>query len=711
MPAPFCEELYRQEYRFDGKIMASGYPRNDALVGPGREEVRARTRQLLGIAESQTAVLYAPTWRESLSADTWNAPMFDALDIDEMATRLGSDHVILLRGHNHNLGDAARFTDHATVLDVTDYPEINELILASDVAVLDYSSLRFDYALTGRPMVFFVPDLEDYVANRSFLFDYEPTAPGPWARTTREVVDALSDLAGTDREYAAPSGVQRPVQPAQRRARGRASDRRLGARSRGRRSPLNSHGQNWSRSASVDRRDRARPRTGATVVVLGLTGTAVLLTLAGLPGVALAVLAVAALADGLAVPAAPGGRRGEQLGRPGRRSAAPARAAVDRASRGCSCGPGSTVVAGGGRRRGPAGAAVAGGRRAGLGPAGSAPAPGGARHGGPAGAPARAAGTRGRADGAPRDAARRRGVRIPRPSRPGRDRRNVGGRHLRRGDGPVGAARAPDPRGAAPRLAAAQAYLNDVAPEVVLYYGDSEKSVHEVAMWLPVLEVLPQRTLVLVRNRAAFDALPQTTAPVLCVPSAQDLLGLDLGVLRVGLFVSNIGNNIHLLRQPGLRTVFIGHGDSDKSASVNPFSKVYDEIWVAGAGGPRALPAADAGARTTRSSRWAGRSSSWSRPAAGRTVRRSPRVLYAPTWEGWNADQDYCSVATHGEALVRGLLAHPAPVRLLYRPHPYTGRRRTRRRRGPSADRRLCWRTDAAAGLPHLSLPSVARQK
>ena len=50
--------------------------------------------------------------------------------------------------------------DRASVVDVTDYPEINELTLAADVAILDYSSLRFDWALTGKPMVFFVPDVD-----------------------------------------------------------------------------------------------------------------------------------------------------------------------------------------------------------------------------------------------------------------------------------------------------------------------------------------------------------------------------------------------------------------------------------------------------------------------------------------------------------------------------------------------------------------------
>jgi CDP-glycerol glycerophosphotransferase len=80
-------------------------------------------------------------------------------------------------------------------VDVTDHPEVNDLVLASDVAVLDYSSLRFDYAITGRPMVFLVPDLADYTAGvRGFLFPFEETAPGPLVSTTDEVVARVRDV-------------------------------------------------------------------------------------------------------------------------------------------------------------------------------------------------------------------------------------------------------------------------------------------------------------------------------------------------------------------------------------------------------------------------------------------------------------------------------------------------------------------------------------
>ena len=87
--------------------------------------------------------------------------------------------------------------------DVSAYPEINDLMLAADVAVLDYSSTRHDWLITGKPVVFFVPDLEDYLSARTVLYDFPPTAPGPLLATTNEVADALLDLGAVVSEYAA----------------------------------------------------------------------------------------------------------------------------------------------------------------------------------------------------------------------------------------------------------------------------------------------------------------------------------------------------------------------------------------------------------------------------------------------------------------------------------------------------------------------------
>lgn len=202
-PAPEMDEHYRREYDYDGPIHSAGYPRDDVLVGERAAQVREDTRRRLGLRPEQRAILYAPTWRDDQATNWRAADAVHHLDVASAARALGPDYVLLMRGHRFHAPSGS--VEGATrYLDVTDYPEINDLILAADAAVLDYSSLRFDFALTGRPMVFLVPDLGSYVGGvRGFLYDYEPSAPGPRVDTAEEVVDLLRDLDGLRRRHEA----------------------------------------------------------------------------------------------------------------------------------------------------------------------------------------------------------------------------------------------------------------------------------------------------------------------------------------------------------------------------------------------------------------------------------------------------------------------------------------------------------------------------
>ncbi len=202
VPAPFCEELYRREYRYPHEVLVTGYPRDDALVISDAEAVRTEVLERLGIPTTKKVVLYAPTWRDTVATGAWTAQMFDELDLDQLTAALGDDYALLLRGHNYNLRGGSTGST-ASVLDVSSYPEINELILASDVAILDYSSLRFDWMLTNKPVLFFVPDLADYLSARTVLFEYAPTAPGPLLHSTEEVLAALRNLDEISAGYAA----------------------------------------------------------------------------------------------------------------------------------------------------------------------------------------------------------------------------------------------------------------------------------------------------------------------------------------------------------------------------------------------------------------------------------------------------------------------------------------------------------------------------
>jgi hypothetical protein len=150
-------------------------------------------------------------------------------------------------------------------------------------------------------------------------------------------------------------------------------------------------------------------------------------------------------------------------------------------------------------------------------------------------------------------------------------------------------------------------------------------------------------------------------------------MNMDLSSVRVALYAANVGKNIHLLRVPTMKHVFIGHGDSDKLASVNPFSKVYDEVWTAGRAGRDRYAIADVGVRDDDIVEVGRPQLAPIQTWQGVPEGRIPTVLYAPTWEGWDNDPGNTSLLLAGENIVKKLLKADPPVRVLYKPHPFTG--------------------------------------
>ncbi|MFI6008843.1 hypothetical protein ACIBAG_08420 [Streptomyces sp. NPDC051243] len=222
-------------------------------------------------------------------------------------------------------------------------------------------------------------------------------------------------------------------------------------------------------------------------------------------------------------------------------------------------------------------------------------------------------------------------------------------------------------------LAAVDDWLGEYRPETVLYFSGSKDSAYQVNMWLETMEQLDSKPLIILRERVILNNLAPTTVPVICVPGGVHLMNMDLSNVRVALYAANVGKNIHLLRVPTMKHVFIGHGDSDKLASVNPYSKVYDEVWTAGRAGRDRYAIADVGVRDDDIVE-VGRPQlapiqSWNGVPEGRI----PTVLYAPTWEGWDGNPGNTSIVLAGENIVKKLVKADPPVRVLYKPHPFTG--------------------------------------
>lgn len=233
---------------------------------------------------------------------------------------------------------------------------------------------------------------------------------------------------------------------------------------------------------------------------------------------------------------------------------------------------------------------------------------------------------------------------------------------------------------AAAVLKSVDTWLREYQPTVVLYFSGSNESAYQGNMWLETMARVEGRPLIIMRERGLVAQLAETSVPVLCVPAGTHLMNLDLSTVRVCLYPANVGKNIHILRVPTMKHVFIGHGDSDKLASVNPYSKVYDEVWTAGRAGRDRYALADVGVRDEDIVE-VGRPQlepikSWT----GTARNPIPTVLYAPTWEGWDDSSGNTSLLLAGENIVRRLLAADDPVRIIYKPHPFTGiRSRTAR--------------------------------
>ncbi|MFF3345227.1 hypothetical protein [Streptomyces sp. NPDC002779] len=222
-------------------------------------------------------------------------------------------------------------------------------------------------------------------------------------------------------------------------------------------------------------------------------------------------------------------------------------------------------------------------------------------------------------------------------------------------------------------LAAMDAWLAEYRPETVLYFSGSKESAYQVNMWLETMEQLDTRPLIILRERVILANLAPTTVPVICVPGGVHLMNLDLSTVRVALYAANVGKNIHLLRVPTMKHVFIGHGDSDKLASVNPFSKVYDEVWTAGRAGRDRYAIADVGVRDDDIVEVGRPQLAPIQTWQGVPEGRMPTVLYAPTWEGWDGNPGNTSIVLAGENIVKSLVKADPPVRVLYKPHPFTG--------------------------------------
>ncbi|MCD7444307.1 CDP-glycerol glycerophosphotransferase family protein [Streptomyces lincolnensis] len=177
-------EMWERAFPGSYEQVEYGYPRNDVFCTATAEDV-ARVRRELGVPEGSTAVLYAPTHRDH------HTGFETALDLEAFCEEAGEDVVVLLRAHYFYDRGLSRATGR--IIDVTAHRSSEDVCLAADALITDYSSIMFDYANLDRPIVVYADDWEVYRETRGVYFDLLAAPPGPVARTPEELARVFRD--------------------------------------------------------------------------------------------------------------------------------------------------------------------------------------------------------------------------------------------------------------------------------------------------------------------------------------------------------------------------------------------------------------------------------------------------------------------------------------------------------------------------------------
>mgnify|MGYP003582806790 CR=1 FL=1 len=197
----YSSDIFRRAFDYDGPVLEAGYPLVDPLLDPSLE--RKALAERLGLPADRRFVLYAPTWRDHRPVGTWRFDFDLNLDLEAVSAALAHDQILLVKAHHLVAGGMGREELPENVLDVSHVDDISDLCALADVLVTDYSSVFFDFAASGRPILFYCYDLAQYAAEiRGFYLDPETELPGPIARSTGDLVAMLGDIPAVTARYA-----------------------------------------------------------------------------------------------------------------------------------------------------------------------------------------------------------------------------------------------------------------------------------------------------------------------------------------------------------------------------------------------------------------------------------------------------------------------------------------------------------------------------
>jgi CDP-glycerol glycerophosphotransferase len=203
-PSAYCTEKFTSAFNLkelnkENIIVEEGYPRNDSLFNIDSDTI-LKIKKKFGIDIDKKVLLYVPTFRDNQHESGVGYTYDLELDFKTLRKKIGNDYIVLFRAH-YFIANKIDFDECKDfVINVSDYDDINDLYLISDILITDYSSVCFDYANLKRPMIFYMYDLDLYQEIlRGFYLDLEEL-PGPIVRSENELIAAIKNSTNVDEE-------------------------------------------------------------------------------------------------------------------------------------------------------------------------------------------------------------------------------------------------------------------------------------------------------------------------------------------------------------------------------------------------------------------------------------------------------------------------------------------------------------------------------
>lgn len=177
-------------------MIPTGLPRNDILYLTQSEATLQHLKSKLHIPKNKKVILYAPTWRDS-SDNGKTYSIAPPINTNYWKEQLSEEYVILFRTHGYtNKLIGIEFDD--IIIDVSTYPDINDLFFISDILISDYSASIVDYSILERPIICFGYDYEDYKASRGLYIDLNTEMPSGVLKTEQEVIHHIISMDYTE---------------------------------------------------------------------------------------------------------------------------------------------------------------------------------------------------------------------------------------------------------------------------------------------------------------------------------------------------------------------------------------------------------------------------------------------------------------------------------------------------------------------------------